>query len=120
MLRELRCLEREIHHSKWATLKLILQEFYMYNCEVWVCIHAVYLHHLPQLLRQLGLPEDIMAPQLQHCAVSAIILLLPGCLALGAHLASPLADRALQAAGAPLNDASCACAHAAGRRRHAA
>ena len=34
MLLELRCLEREIHNSKWATLKLILQGFYMYNCDV--------------------------------------------------------------------------------------
>lgn len=64
---------------------------------------AVYLHHLPQLLRQFGVDDDVVASQLQHCAVSAVVLLLPACLALLAHLALPLADMALQQAGVPLH-----------------
>ena len=64
---------------------------------------AVYLHHLPLLLRQFGVNDDIVAPQLQHCAASAVVLLLPGCLALLAHLALPVADVALQRAGVPLH-----------------
>jgi hypothetical protein len=84
----------------------------MKDGDVLVCICAVYLHHLPQLLWQLSLPEGFTVPQLQHCVVSAVILLLPGCLALGVHLASPMADHALQAAGAYLNDAGLACIYA--------
>ena len=61
---------------------------------------AVYLHHLPQLLRQLGLQADIATPTLQHCAASAVTLLLPGALAAGVHWASPVVDLGLQALGA--------------------
>ena len=63
----------------------------------------MYLHHLPQLLRQFGVDDDVVASQLQHCTVSAVMLLLPACLALLAHLALPIADTALQQAGAPLH-----------------
>ena len=64
---------------------------------------AVYLHHLPQLLRQFGIDDEVVASQLQHCAASAVVLLLPVCLALLAHLALPIADMALQQAGVPLH-----------------
>ena len=63
-------------------------------------VPAVYLHHLPQLLRQVGLQADIATPTLQHCAASAVLLLLPGALAAGVHGVSPLADLGMQASGA--------------------
>ena len=63
----------------------------------------MYLHHLPQLLRQFGGDDDVVASQLQHCAVSAAVLLLPAGMALLAHLALPIADMALQQAGVPLH-----------------
>ena len=63
-------------------------------------MRAVYLHHLPQLLQQLGLQNDIAAPTLQHCAASALVLLLPGALALAVDWASPLADLGMRASGA--------------------
>ena len=61
---------------------------------------AVYLHHLPQLVHQLGLQPGIAAPTLQHCAASAVTLLLPGAMAVGADWASPLADLVMRALGA--------------------
>ncbi|CAL5226760.1 g9613 [Coccomyxa viridis] len=60
---------------------------------------AVYLHHLPQLLQQVGLQADVATPTLQHCAASALVLLLPGILALGVDFASPLADLGMVASG---------------------
>lgn len=61
---------------------------------------AVYLHHLPQLLHQVGLQASLADPTLQHCEVSAVILLLPGALAVGADWVSPLADLGMRASGA--------------------
>jgi hypothetical protein len=46
---------------------------------------AVYLHHLPQVLAQLGLDPELAHPQLSHIIVSSAFLLLPGCIALSAH-----------------------------------
>ena len=76
----------------------------MYPCtiEMPLRMRAVYLHHLPQLLQQLGVQTDIATPTLQHCAASALVLLLPGVLALGVDWASPLADLGLRATGAGL------------------
>ena len=70
-----------------------------------VHVPAVYLHHLPQLLRQVGLQADIAAPTLQHCAASAVTLVLPGALAVGVHWASPLADLGMRASGVRLAQA---------------
>lgn len=65
-------------------------------------VRAVYLHHLPQLLHQVGLPADIATPTLQHCAASAVTLVLPGALAVGLHWASPLADLGMRLSGTSL------------------
>lgn len=63
-----------------------------------VCVcRPVYLHHLPQLLQQLGLDPDLAQPQGSHILVSALVLLAPGFMALGAHGMYELAD-ALSAA----------------------
>lgn len=70
--------------------------------EIPQCTLAVYLHHLPQLLQQVGLQADVATPTLQHCAASALVLLLPGILALGVDFASPLADLGMVASGAGL------------------
>ena len=61
-----------------------------------VC-RPVYLHHLPQLLQQLGLEPDLAQPQSSHILLSTLVLLAPGILALGAHGLYELAD-ALSAA----------------------
>ena len=53
---------------------------------------AVYVHHLPQLLQQLRLDPDLAQAQGSHIAVSTLVLLAPGCIALGAHGLAELAD----------------------------
>ncbi len=53
-------------------------------CVCVVC-RPVYLHHLPQLLQQLGLDPDVAEPQGSHILVSTLVLLAPGFHALGAH-----------------------------------
>ncbi len=53
---------------------------------------AVYVHHLPQLLQQLGLDPDLVQAQTLHISISTLVLLAPGCIALGAHGLAELTD----------------------------
>ncbi|CAL8472261.1 g11803 [Coccomyxa elongata] len=77
----------------WSTHKPLIAELAL----LFTLLGAVYLHHLPQLLQQLGLDPDLVEPQGSHILVSTLVLLAPGFLALGAHGLYVLAD-ALSAA----------------------
>jgi hypothetical protein len=68
----------------------------------------VYVHHLPQLLAQLGLGERaLLQPRGAHIALSAALLALPGGVALAAHAAGLAADSALAGLGAQQPPPAC-------------
>ncbi|EIE23428.1 hypothetical protein COCSUDRAFT_53335 [Coccomyxa subellipsoidea C-169] len=72
----------------WSTHKPIAAELAL----LFTLLGAVYVHHLPQLLQQLGLDPDLVQAQTPHIIVSTLVLLAPGCIALGAHGLAELAD----------------------------
>jgi hypothetical protein len=52
---------------------------------VWVCVHTVYLHHVPQIQSQLGLGgEGVAGASPEHIGVAVLMLSVPGVLIWGA------------------------------------
>lgn len=49
---------------------------------------AVFLHNLPELLRQLAVPADAIAGKVPHILISAVVLASPGLMAWAVNLSS--------------------------------
>lgn len=48
---------------------------------MFLLLGAIYVHHLPQLLGQVGLGPGLLQDQASHVTATAVVLLLPGAVA---------------------------------------
>ena len=48
---------------------------------MFLLLGAVYVHHLPQMLGQVGIGPALLQDQASHVAATAVVLLLPGAVA---------------------------------------